>query len=115
MEESPAAVGSAAAPPVRWDRPGAEVAEPPVFTLPEQRTDPAPWDPYYGLRFGRRTRVALTAVLLGPATVMILLGLLMLAVEDGPRRAGAFLLFVLVTPSMPLVLWIYRDLWLPRR
>ena len=88
---------------------------PPEFTRPAEQAPLPGWEPYYGLRFGRRGRVALTVAIFFLPALFLLLAVDQLLLAPGEWRAmGALFLLPLVV-LVPVAVRVWRDLWRPHR
>jgi hypothetical protein len=101
-----------------WSGPysaGMELAEPARFTPPETRPGPAAWQPWYGPRFSLRTRVGIGVIVTALPALLAFAACYQLLAGEGRERAAAVILLFPLVPLVPLLVWLHRDLWLPRR
>jgi hypothetical protein len=85
--------------------------EPPRFTPPECRPDPAEWQPYRAPRFGRGVRVLLTMVIFAVPGLLMLAALSQILLGAGRGRALFVLPLLPLVPLVPLLRRAWRDLW----
>ncbi|HVQ88613.1 MAG TPA: hypothetical protein VMT88_10575 [Actinomycetes bacterium] len=94
-----------------FERPGAELRNPQRFARAEIRPEPAEWEPYYGVRFGRNARILLSVLLLGPAAFLALGGTILFLWGTNPMVGILFL--AMLVPVWPFARMAFRDLWRP--
>jgi hypothetical protein len=88
---------------------------PPEFTRPNQERPLPVWEPHYGLRFGRRARVALTMAALFLPVLFLLLAITVLVLGIGRGRALAAVFLMPLVVLVPVSVRVWRDLWCPHR
>lgn len=94
------------------ERPGLETRTPPSFARPTDNHILPSWQPYYGLRAQRRTRIMLSLLLMGPFAFLFAGGLVLLVIDVSPMLGILMLMFAV--PGLTFVRWVFGDLWLPR-
>jgi hypothetical protein len=100
--------------PVAPERPiwrvGLEVPVP-ERTVPEIRPGPVEWEPYRGIQFSTRVRVAISiAISIIPVFLVLAAGIQIFLGEGRVRAAFVFFLMPVVVIG-PLAWWMLRDLW----
>ncbi len=97
----------------QFEHVGAELRNPEVRTPANQPALVTVWNPYYGIRASRGSRLVMSLILVGPVVFLFGGGLLLVVFQIGPMLGILMMMFAV--PAIPIARWIFDDLWLPRR